>query len=206
MHYHDAEMAKNGTEKRWNVSTTPALGYVSWRPGYGLPLRWTSRLEREDLPYVVELDFATNPGTGPECRAVRFLSREGGEPISARRVGDIRIGECMQIAITGAAAREEHGPGGMVTYTPGAADLTEQATLARPRTRPTDRRISDEHLQAVASIYRAHLESGRPTQAVADELFATYSTAARWVMEARKRDFLPPAKRTHGRKSPEEKR
>ena len=187
-------MAKRDTEKRWNVSTIPALGYVSWRPGYGLPLRWTSRLEREDMPYIVELDFATNPATGPECRAVRLLAREDGEPISARGVRNIPIGEFMQTAITGAAAREEHGPRGVVTYTPGAADLTEGAKLARPRTRPTDRRISDEHLQTVANIYSAH-EEGKPTQAVADELFATYSTAARWVMEARRRGFLPPATR-----------
>ena len=58
--------------------------------------------------------------------------------------------------------------------------------------------ITDEHLGSVATIYRAAVEQGDPpTQAVADAMHAARSTAARWVMLARKRNFL--GKATKGR-------
>lgn len=188
MHYHRDRMMKE-TERRWRVSTSPGGGFVSWRGGYGLPFRWTTSLDREELPYVVELDFATSEA-GPQCRAVRFSARENGEPISARRVRDVPIAECIQLAIASAAVREERGPG-VVTYRLGGSDVSEQAKLARS---PEHGTSSDEHLRKIAKTYRN--ADKNPTQAVQDAWpFYSYSTVARWVMEARRRGLLPPTKR-----------
>jgi hypothetical protein len=52
-------------------------------------------------------------------------------------------------------------------------------------------RLSDDFLQKVALAYRTAVAEGRPpTQAVADEVPGSRSSAGRWVFEARKRGFL----------------
>jgi len=182
----------NQNEKCWSVETKPSGGYVSWRPGFGLPFRWTTRLDREDLPYEVELDFITNEG-GPQCRAVRFLARAGGDPIGTLGIRKIPLAECIEVAITSAAAREEREPG-VVSYaipSPGfREDVSEPLRLARARGRHID-----DHLRRVAEVY---LSAGgkKPTQAVQEHwLPCSYSTAARWVGKARKRGYIPPVNR-----------
>lgn len=56
------------------------------------------------------------------------------------------------------------------------------------------RNLTDEHLSEVASIYRAALgdpsKRHRPTQAVADEMNTSGSSAAKWVMKARRKGLL----------------
>ena len=176
--------------KRWQITTRLGRGFVAWRPGYGLPRRWTSRLDGDHLPYVVELDFVADDERGPDCRSVRFLVREGGEPIAGRAIREVPITECLNVAIGAAAAREEQRPGEVVYRIGGGdPDVTEQHQLAAraPRT-------SDEHLREVADVYSRTPE--KPTQAVQHHFAPTsYSTAARWVMQARRRGFLPPAQR-----------
>lgn len=51
--------------------------------------------------------------------------------------------------------------------------------------------LTDDHYQAIADLYT----SRGTVQAIADELDANYSTAARWVREARKRGMLPAGRR-----------
>lgn len=192
----------NGGRSDWRVSNQIGGGFISWRPGFGLPLRWTTTLDRADFPYVVELDFATDEADGPQCRTICFKARSGDESISARRIRDIRVAECIQLAITSAAVRETRRPGEVAYELGGVGDISEQARLARP----VDERTSDERLREVAEIYRAaNEETGKPTQAVYESLpFGySYSTAARLVMEARRRGFLPPTKR-RGRSSTKE--
>jgi transposase len=59
--------------------------------------------------------------------------------------------------------------------------------------------MSDAFSEEVAGVYRAAWESGEnPTQAVAKHFEKPYSTAARWVGEARKRGFLGPADGSRG--------
>jgi hypothetical protein len=55
----------------------------------------------------------------------------------------------------------------------------------------------DEFLRSVAQLYESHVRSGstRATADVAADFAAPRSTAARWVMEARRRGMLPPAQR-----------
>lgn len=54
--------------------------------------------------------------------------------------------------------------------------------------------ITDDNLKQVSSLYREAIKGGDPpTQTVADAMHVARSTAARWVMAARKRGFLGPA-------------
>jgi hypothetical protein len=176
-------------KKQWRVTTEQGGGFVSWRPDFALPRRWRSTLDAEHLSYGVELEFATRNGT-PECWALRLVARDDGEAISASRVRAIRIEECIRVAITAAAMRVERR-GDEIVFTPGSRDLTERVELA---SRPG----SDEHLREVAKVYEQASE--KPTLAV-EQAFGpiAHSTAARWVVEARRRGFLPPT--TRGRRS-----
>jgi hypothetical protein len=61
------------------------------------------------------------------------------------------------------------------------------------------RRMSDALSEEIAAVYRAAWEAGEnPTQAVAKHFEKPYSTAARWVGEARKRGHLGPADGSRG--------
>lgn len=60
--------------------------------------------------------------------------------------------------------------------------------------RPPDGRISNEFLENLAEMYRWAVESGKaPAPAIANTANAPVRTVHRWVAEARKRGFLPPA-------------
>jgi hypothetical protein len=194
MHYHRVMNEEIDTTKEWHVSNAWRGHPVHWRPGYGLPSRWKTTLDRDDLPYLVELEF-TAGDNGPSCHAIRFAAHDSGSPIGARDIRKVPIGECIQLAIASAAIREERRPGEIAYQLGGGdADMTAQTRMARPR----DKRTSDEHLHKVAEIYRHAGE--KPTQAVQDEWSwpISYPTAARWVTQARQRGFLSPTTRGRG--------
>jgi hypothetical protein len=74
-----------------------------------------------------------------------------------------------------------------------AAKLQERRLRERPRPGPKPK--SDAHLQRVARIYRAAIERGTraPREAIVDEFTVAYSTASKWIRDARRRGFLGPA-------------
>jgi hypothetical protein len=156
-------------------------------------------LDAKHLPYVVELELAVEEGSDPVCQALRLVARDGGEPVSARRVREIPLAECMQIATTTAMFPVERDSAGRVTsvrVAPGKneSELAEAWKLASGRPRPVS--SSDEHLRKVAAVYMKASE--KPTRAVQDAFGpVSHSTAARWVGQARRRGFLPPAERTY---------
>jgi hypothetical protein len=185
------------SEREWRVTTQlsggfPAGGFpVPWRPDYALPRQWHSTLDGEGLPYIVELDFAADEA-GPSCQALRLVAREAGEPVSARRLREVPVAECIQVAISSAAMRFERRAGELRVAIGGTdpADTMELARKVRPRSATT----SDEHLREVADVYLKAPE--KPTRAVEDAFGPiSHSTAARWVGEARRRGFIPPIKR-----------
>ena len=66
----------------------------------------------------------------------------------------------------------------------------DAAVSSRERAR---NRITDEHLEQVARVYRQALDTGiPPKKAVSAELHASTSTAGRWISQARKRGILGP--------------
>ncbi|TXS28587.1 hypothetical protein EAO71_07150 [Streptomyces sp. ms191] len=65
-----------------------------------------------------------------------------------------------------------------------------------PPLRAPDGRITDEFLQELADSYRWFIAAKRPpAPSIAALTGAPVRTVHRWVSEARKRDFLPPARR-----------
>ena len=65
----------------------------------------------------------------------------------------------------------------------------------RDAPRWTRRRMTTEHLEAVAAIYRKAWDVGQPpTMAVAAHFTVSHGTATRWVREARKARKLGPAR------------
>lgn len=54
-------------------------------------------------------------------------------------------------------------------------------------------RITEQHLEEVAEVYRQANSGGRPpTRAVAEKFGVAHSTAAKWVGAARRKGMLPP--------------
>lgn len=106
--------------------------------------------------------------------------------------------------ITAAALLEPEGgcsacagkpPAGFVCLTCGTgASGNTTEPIAPPARKRRRNAVTDQHLRDVVAIYRAAREQGdAPTMAVAEQLDASHSTAARWVGMARHRGFLGPA-------------
>jgi hypothetical protein len=60
--------------------------------------------------------------------------------------------------------------------------------------RPATRRLTDDFYKDVARAYSLAVETGRnPRKALAEASATPADTVARWIAEARRRGFLPPA-------------
>jgi hypothetical protein len=191
MHYHRVTMTGQDKRQEWRISTTFGGPPVPWRPGYGLPRKWRSRLERDDLPYYVELEL-TAGDAGPQCRSARFEARNDDIQITARQIREIPMGECIQLAVTAAAMRADHRPN-EIAYQLGGGhyNLTEQFEEARP----LDRRTDDERVREAARVYAENEPTGKPKMAVEAAMNISSSTASRLIREGRRRGFLAPSKR-----------
>jgi hypothetical protein len=141
--------------------------------GVRVPRRVTFHMPGDDTEPALRMTF--NMGSGAAmCTAVQLQAKRG----KAIRAKDAR-----------AAAR---------VLLDWGDDLVEVFTRTRRNAhRPQPRTVTDQLLAEVAEIYRGHLGSG-PTRAVAAHRSVPYSTAARYVTQARRAGFLPPT--TPGKK------
>lgn len=97
--------------------------------------------------------------------------------------------------------RERIGIGATIGARVNRAEVSEVLEGVRTLPDPQRRvRVTGEHLEKVAEVYRVADAEGRPpTQAVSVYFDTSHSTAARWVGMARKRGLLPPTKPGKGR-------
>ncbi|MET8826044.1 hypothetical protein ABZX40_13310 [Streptomyces sp. NPDC004610] len=81
---------------------------------------------------------------------------------------------------------------GAVPCSPAAGmDLTGPTTAAGKKTKRY--RITHAHLEDVAAVYLEARDDGKsPTRAVAEHFHISHSTAAKWVMHARRKGLLKP--------------
>jgi len=86
---------------------------------------------------------------------------------------------------------EGHGAAWMGTFPPDPMSRAQRRTHDDRIVTHGRPALTDDHYQAIADLYT----SRGTVQAIADELDANYSTAARWVREARKRGMLPADRR-----------
>lgn len=92
--------------------------------------------------------------------------------------------------------RDWSGPWGQSRQTlmSGVRTVAQRQPLGKRRGR-----LTDEHFQEVAAVYRAAWKRGdSPTKAVADHFDRPHSTAADWVLRARRKDFLGESDGTRG--------
>jgi len=125
-----------------------------------------------DLPCDVELVAEVENGTYVVSE-VRCSRRRGGPEVTGEAIRAVPIGRILTAGAI-SANRGLH-PG------PDAAEVRDQG--------PTE-----ESLHVVAYVYRlAHMVREPPTRTVASAIGLPYSTAARWVQQARHAGFLRPA-------------
>lgn len=185
------ETMEAGETKTWRITTKFGGGWqIGWRPGYALPSKFTATVDGEDLPYLVELDLVASDEE-VHCTAVRFVAREDGEPITARRLRDTRLGECVHSALASALRPVIEKPGSIVIpLAGGLVDVTKEFEIGRPDAARRKWVLTPEHLREVARVY-LEAEGKKPTETVQNNprwAPQTHSTAARWVHEARRRD------------------
>jgi hypothetical protein len=141
----------------------------------------------------------------PWCESIAFAAAEGddtgvtSEALRALALGRLLWELAYRLArdvVSGDEVPEDARP-----YGPVQGDLvrslwplrTEQVDALRANQPAKRRRITRAFLEEVAKVYRANVEGGMPTAAVAEHFGANHSTAARWVGLARN-DYglLPP--------------
>lgn len=188
-----------GTERHSRISTSfdsaKVKAWLKWGPGFVLPDRFSAKIDGDWLPCRVELELAASD-RGVHCVALRLESRDAGEPVTASGLRGVPLGECIRLATAAMLRPAEHKPDELRIQL-GPHDLAETTDLASRR---PQRRIPRDWLQEAADIYLSAPE--HPTQAVErqhSQAPITYSTARRWVAEARQLGLIP--KTTPGRAS-----
>jgi hypothetical protein len=150
---------------------------------------FTARFDQDGLP-LVALDIAVMDGT-PLCRGVHVTPRPEGPGITGQELKRIPIASWMRQACRHAAVPKTLGEVGL-SFALAASDA-EREELDRSLRR-RHRRLTDEFLREVAAVYSDFLDDS-PVEAVKAKWPTSYSSAARWVSEARARGFLPPSGR-----------
>jgi hypothetical protein len=166
-----------------------------------LPREYQVRFEGADLPYIVTLEIRLED-TGPACNAMRCERASDGPPVTTagiRRIPVSRlVSESPQVA---AWVPMRDAEGGVVGEEVAAVRDFPAIAAAQREVESTRRRwaMNDDHLRAVARVYReAKKRPGptgvpAPTAAVKEHFNVSRPTAGRWVMASRDRGFLPPA-------------
>ena len=174
---------------------------------YPLSVAWT---DVDDLLFDVALDLDLDEA---EQRLVvtRFevRSRSGGPAVTSTALRSIPFGPLRDAAVAAGSSPVTAGDDGSAAIRsfPGfQRDQLEREALhmatARRESGPTAK-LTDEHLQTVAALYRQAIVDGKPTRSTIEKQFTprpSPSTVARWVQEARRRvdpktgaPFLRPA-------------
>lgn len=175
-----------------------------------LPTWFDVHLSHPDWPTEAVLSVAVSEDTGPVATGLRAAGRSSSatyrdvqESISATaEVGRVlgRAAALMANTLNQIRVARAFGDEGMQLTPERLSEVLQKVgdltmSYTQPRVQPQRRRrITRELLREVANVYRkAHSEGEPPTAAVAQHFTIAYSTAARWVGEARKAGELGPA-------------
>lgn len=154
--------------------------------GVMLPKRFTATFEDEPLPYRVVLTIALD-GRRLVCERAVCERGEDSEPITSEGLRKLPVA-----ALITSAAQQVLWSG---WYSQDTGDGSEQDVTMIPAP-PVPDDIAEhgpttQALMHVARQYRlAHAAGMAPTNAVADRLGLSRSTAGRWVMLAREQGYL----------------
>ncbi len=132
-------------------------------------------------PFEWRVAIAIDETGRPQCQ--RFEARW----VTSEQLHRFPLGRVIREAVlTVARPREQHGP----LIKKDAKQV--RRVKAQLRKRP-GRRLTDEFLEEVARVYRAHVATRKPSKAVEEHFGYKPASARRVVREARLRGFLGPA-------------
>jgi hypothetical protein len=141
----------------------------------------------DDLPSLM-MTIEVREGI-PQCTQVTIRSTETGREVRSVDLRAARLEDWLESIVASAAAEPtEHG---YVIDDRMPAELAAERKRVRYVRAGARRTITDDLLRQVAEIYRANA-SDRPTEAVLVAFGTSPRTAARYVQQAREREFLPP--------------
>ncbi|MGN7799058.1 hypothetical protein [Leifsonia sp. 22587] len=155
-----------------------------------VPHIFETYVRSDDGEFMVVLMFLADPETNT-IRLAAGLSPQAHTDDALARIFDARPREWwIRHAYLNLALfdEDEATDDNLPRWRPGT-DAAEEVQPVRQR-----RRMSNAFLSEVAEVYRqAFLAGDNPTRAVASHYDKPYSTAGRWVGEARSRNVLEPA-------------
>jgi hypothetical protein len=184
--------------KRWSGELTESIGA---RPSPGakrvrvgaleMPERFTAWVKRADpMQPDVFLEVVVDNGQ-PVCESVWCRRKEDGPSVTGSNLREIPVETVLRSAFRLVATGGSGGPLG-----DDDERVLDQAFASYRRSveqKGRGRRLTDDHLQAVAYVYlSAEAMGAAPTEAVKQVFrLGARSTAARQVHLARERGFLP---------------
>jgi hypothetical protein len=157
-----------------------------------VPERVTAMFPGEDGAPTIRLELEVRNGV-PECRQILIEATPDGREVRHLDLRAIQL-ETLIARVYSAVTvhRQEAGNGHLWTWKWHAPEEAAKARREMERARAgRPRKLSDERIRKAAEVYRTHL-GDRPTEAVAAAFSVAHRTAAKYVMEARARGFLPP--------------
>ncbi|MGH2787213.1 MAG: hypothetical protein ACRDJV_04805 [Actinomycetota bacterium] len=162
--------------------------------GRFLPERFEVLIDEPEHPYEVRLDFELLDGR-PSCQVLCVRSRYTGPvvEITSEKLRKVRVRELISLAIRSVIHPSDEPVEGQrrKRRLPTLDDFAEMLEAPGAAPLPSNAQLPDEHYEKVAHLYRTALGAKEhPTRFVAEQLYKSRSTAARYVMEARERGFL----------------
>lgn len=167
--------------------------------GYPVPRAFTADLNHPDWPAAARLEVEVE-SDGPVARGIRAQFYDtpqiGYKDIHDALTATVPMPSLLRALVSEVVARKVSARLGDDAPFPELMrqvrrDAQQAWSVAYPRRR---RSVTDELLAQVAEVYREQTGTGAPTAAVAERFSVTHSTAARWVREARAREFLGRAR------------
>jgi len=174
---------------------TPAVETPSGR--FRLPVFFDALVDRPGLPRS-QLRIAITP-SGPVCTRLTLVA-DHRDPLTSTRIR-IPLRELVEELVNALGSQDvETGE----LDREGFAREFAEALESKPQ---PGKKLSDEFLAQVATVYRYALrkEPRSPTAAVGEAFDVSRSTAARWLVEARRRRLLGDAVRGRAGEITEEK-
>lgn len=157
------------------------------------------------VPRVIEVEmpgaeYDTRPGLRmtievvdgvPTCSRIELQRRDGQREIQAQDLRAIRLDDTIEAIVADASMRTlTPMPDFYAVAVRGSTENRDAVKAVRAMRRSAHRKIDTKLLTTVAEIYREHVESGKPVEAVERAFGTSYRSAARWVARARQEGLL----------------
>ena len=166
---------------------TGEMVFVPFGEGLEIPV-WFESSGSE--PFEWTLTIAVDETGRPQCQLFEA------KWVTSEQLHRFPLGSKIREAVIRVARpREQHGPDIVKT------GKQVRRVKAQLRKQP-GRRLTDEFLEDVARVYRAHVATSKPSKAVEEHFGYKPASARRVVREARLRGFLGPASPGRGGEQP----